>query len=159
MLTLAITLFSIAVSNATPASTQPQARSLPNAPYSLFAGNDMAANFLVNSTVRRSGDVVRLTTYKVYRRAISTPEGQVDQDTTDLEINCAQRTYRHLAVNAYRTDGSWAFSLPAEATQPIEPNMLWDFAAQVVCGDVGLPDSATVDGPAAARALGLERLR
>ena len=132
---------------------------MPEGRYTLVAGNSTAANFLVSTSARRSGDVVSVTTYRIYKEAIPTPAGVVDQDTTDLEIDCDRRTYRSLAVNAYRADGRWAFSQPAEAARPIEPNQTWDFVAQVVCGQISLPDSANVDGPAAARATGLARLR
>ncbi len=132
---------------------------LPQGPYTLFAGNATAANFLIAPSIRRSGDRVNLTTYRIYKEAMPTPQGAVDQDTTALEIDCVARTSRTLAINAYRPDGGWAFVFPGEAAQPIEEGQTWDFVARIVCDGVGLPDSANVAGAAEARAMGLARLQ
>jgi len=154
---LHLTAFLTALAGASTATAA--SKQLPEGPFTLFAGNSTAANFIVENSRKRSGDVVSVTNYRVYADAIPSPSGTIDQDTTELEINCSTRTYQQMSVNAFGPNGNWIVSFPVEPTRPIEPEQTWDFIARVVCGDLQLPASATVNGASAARSLGLSRLK
>lgn len=151
-------LLSAALSALVVTSSQGQARQLPDGGYTLFAGTARAANFIVENSVTRSGERVRVTNYRVYVEAIPSPNGPIDQETTDLEIDCSRRTQKVLGFSAFGPTGVWVASFPAETEQEIEANETWDFVARIVCDGVRLPPDATVQGPAAARRLGLARL-
>jgi hypothetical protein len=151
-------LLSAALSAVFVTSAQGQARQLPDGGYTLFAGTARAANFIVENSKNRSGDRVRVTNYRVYMEAIPSPNGPIDQETTELEIDCARRTQKVLGYSAFGPTGAWVASFPAEAEREIEANDTWDFVARIVCDGVRLPPDATVQGAAAARRLGLARL-
>lgn len=136
-----------------------QVKQLPDGPFTLVAGNDNAVNFIVDNSVVRSGDQVRLTTYRVYARPIAGPGDSIDQELTDLRISCSERTYRSAEVNGFRSDGQWVAYFTDDQVQPIEPRQTWEFIALIACGEARMPDHMTVDGAAAARQMGLARLR
>ena len=152
----AVIAASLGMAIAIPANAQ--SVGLPGGDLTLFAGNSRGANFLVDGSIRRSGDVVFVWNYRVYAEEVPSPEGPVDQDITELEIDCAARTQKQVAVHAFGPSGDHKFSMPAEAATPIVANSTWDFVARVVCDGVQLPPSATVSGAPAARALAHERL-
>lgn len=135
-----------------------QSPTLPGGPFTLFAGNGASANFIVENTISRTGDRVRLTIYRVYADGLPMARGVRDQEIIAGQIDCAARTWRMLGVDAFTATGQWVGSLPAEAETRIQPEQTWDFAAKIVCGEVRMPPSATVSGPAAARDLGRSRL-
>lgn len=134
-------------------------RQLPQGPFTLFAGNSTAANFIVENSRTRSDDIVLVTNYRVYANAIPSPNGTIDQDTTELKIDCSAWTYQQISINAFGPHGDWIVSFPIETAKPIEPEQTWDFLARVVCNDLRFPASATVNGASAARSLGLSRLK
>ena len=146
------------VSFAVVASAHGQERQLPDGRFTLFAGNDGGANFIVEGSQSRSGDKVRVTNYRVYANEIPSPGGPIDQDLTELEIDCARRSQRILAVHAFGPTGRWIVSLPAEDERPIEPRQTWDFVARIVCDGTRLPADATIDGREAARSEARARL-
>lgn len=154
---LRLTTCMAALATATVATAS--SKQLPEGPFTLFAGNSTAANFIVENSRRRSGDMVSVTNYRIYADAIPSPGGTIDQDTTELEIDCSARTYRQMSVNAFGPNGNWIVSFPAEPTKPIESEQTWDSIARVVCDNLQLPASARVDGASAARSLGLTRLK
>ncbi|WP_395651960.1 hypothetical protein [Brevundimonas sp.] len=139
--------------------THAQGRQLPAGPYTLFAGNGASANFIVENSVSPSGDRVRLSTYRIYAQGVPLSRGVMDQELNEIEINCAARTWHLFGSHGFSPNGDWISSLPAEPETAIQPNQTWDFVAKLVCGEARMPASATVQGPAAARALGLSRLR
>ncbi len=141
------------------ASAQSQVRQLPDGRFTLVAGNAEAVNFIVENTVRRAADEVRLTTYRVYAQPISGLGEPIDQEITDLWINCVERTYRTAEINGFRSDGQWVAYLVDDKVRHIEPRQTWEFIAVIACGEGMMPDHMTVEGLAAARQLGLERLR
>lgn len=125
----------------------------------LFAGNAQAANFAVMDSLSRSGDVVSITNYRVYANPIPSPNGPIQQDLTELDIDCPARTATTRAVHAFQYSGTWVASFGQETAQPIAPDQTWDFLARVACDGVRFPPSQVVRGPTAARDLGLTKLQ
>lgn len=154
-----IALTGVALAAGVFAPAQAQTPQLPGGDYTLFAGTARAANFIVENSISRSGDRVRVTNYRVYVEEIPSPNGPIDQETTDLEIDCTHRTQKTLGYSAFGPTGDRVVSFPAEPEQAIEANQTWDFVARIVCDGVRMPPDATVSGAAAARRLGLARLR
>ncbi|WGM48488.1 hypothetical protein KOAAANKH_03389 [Brevundimonas sp. NIBR10] len=139
-------------------ATHAQSPTLPGGSYTLFAGNGASANFIVENSISRTGERVRLAIYRVYAEGAATSRGIRDQEVIAGEIDCGTRTWRMLSADAFTATGQWIASFPAEAETPIRPEQTWDFAAKIVCGEVRMPSSATVSGAVAARALGRSRL-
>lgn len=158
MKTAWLPVLSIILSLAVVSSAYGQAKELPDGRFTLFAGNDGGANFIVEGSQSRSGDKIRITNYRVYADEIPSPGGPIDQDLTELEIDCAARSQRILAVHAFGPTGQWVVSLPAEDERPIEPRQTWDFVARIVCDGTRLPADATIEGREAARTLAKARL-
>jgi hypothetical protein len=152
-----LTAFLLALAGASTATAS--SRQLPEGPFTLFAGNRTAANFIVENSRTRSGDVVSVINYRVYANAIPSPIGAIAQDTTELVIDCSAWTYQQMSVNAFGPGGDWIISFPTEATKPIGREQTWDFLARAVCNDLRFQPSATVNGANAARSLGLSRLK
>lgn len=142
-----------------PASAFAQDRSLPEGELTLFAGNNFAANFVVENSIERIGDTVNLMTFRFYPDGMPEPGGPITYDTTLMTINCALRTFHRLRVDAFDASGRYYNSLAAEPVTPIEPDQTWDFVARIVCDGVRFGPEATVTGYEAARALALAAIR
>ncbi len=125
----------------------------------LFGGNAQAANFAVMDTLTRSGDVASLTNYRIYADPIPSPNGPIQQDITELDIDCSARTVTTRAVHAFQHSGRWVASFGPEPIEPIQRNQTWDLLAGVACDGVRYPESQIARGPNAARELGLTKLR
>lgn len=158
MKTVGLPVLSTILAFAAVASAHGQARELPDGRFTLFAGNDDGANFIVEGSQSRSGEKVRVTNYRVYANEIPSPGGPIDQDLTELEIDCAARSQRILGVHAFGPTGRWVVSLPAEDERPIEPRQTWDFVARIVCDGTRMPAEATIEGREAARGAARARL-
>jgi hypothetical protein len=141
----------------TPAIAQQQAP--PAGRLTAFAGNEQAANFIDEESVRREGHRVSLSTFRVYAAPIASPAGPIVYDTTALVIDCAARTFERRHVDAFTASGRYATSMGAEPAQAIEANQTWDFAAKVVCDGVSFGQEATVSGYQAAHDLAMRLIR
>jgi hypothetical protein len=136
-----------------------QNRTPPEGALTLFAGTDVAANFIVEGSARRDGDQVNVTTFRVYANGIPGPAGPIMYDTTFMTIDCAARTFRRLRVDGFLASGRYFGSLGAEPEVPIEAHQTWDFVAKSVCDGVRFGPDATVVGYRAARDLALARMK
>lgn len=136
-----------------------QAKQLPDGRFTLFAGNSSAANFFQESSATRVGERVTLTMFRVYATDFPTSNGPISQDVTRVAIDCSDRTFELLSIDAFQGSGQWVNSLPSEPPAKIEPLQIWDFLARIFCDGVQMAPSATVEGVAAARRLGLSRLQ
>ncbi len=154
-----ISLFAVGAIWSLAAPVLAQNASLPEGRLTLFAGNNQAANFIIEDSIRREGDQVKVATFRVYADEIPVTGGSIAYDTTRMVIDCSARTVSQVAVDAFLASGRRVTGLGPEPAMPIRANETWDFVARVVCDGVRFGPEATVVGYQAARTLALARIR
>lgn len=72
-----ISLFAVGAIWSLAAPVLAQNASLPEGRLTLFAGNNQAANFIIEDSIRREGDQVKVATFRVYADEIPVTGGSI----------------------------------------------------------------------------------